>query len=141
MIKRDLIVALLTLAVVALTGAATLTTPAPQGSQTPVSTSTVTTGIPVVLNGSLPSNSVTTLISGTGTGWLVYTLTNEETNNGIRCMYGSTMGDPPATAPTAVRGNLIGPMVTLTERTAPSNRLDCIATSGTVTYDLTLYPK
>lgn len=101
----------------------------------------VTTGPPVVQNGSLNVNAPTTIIPGTGRGYIVYTLTNESTRDGIRCEYGGTAGEPPVRPPTPRTGSLIAPGVSITERTAPSNRLECIAVTGLPEYDITLYPK
>lgn len=101
----------------------------------------VTTGPPVIKNGTLSSTTVTTLVTGTGSGYIVYSLTNEDGSAGFRCEYGSIGGQAPAIVPTPVTGSLVAPGVTLVERTAPSNRLDCIATAGSPKYDLVLYPK
>lgn len=116
--------------------------PRVHADQEPSARSTnVTTGPPSVVNGTLTTGAVSTLIPGTGSGYLVYTLTNEDMSSGIRCEYGGVAGQAPAVAPTSVTGSLIAPGVSLIERTAPSNRLDCIAVSASVKYDLTLYPK
>jgi hypothetical protein len=101
----------------------------------------VTTGQVGVLNGVLTPSAVTTVLPGVGSGYLYYTLTNESTTNGIRCMYGGIAGQAPPTPPSASVGTWIAPAVTLAEHTAPSNRLDCIAVGGNVAVDVTLYPK
>lgn len=134
MTKRDIIVAVGTFLAMSLVGSSAI-------YQTQVASQTVTTGPPVVLNGQLTATAVTTIIPGTGSGYLAYTLTNEDILQGMRCMYGTITGGPPASAPSSTAGSLIAAGVSLTERTAPSNRLDCIAVAGTVNYDITLYPK
>lgn len=101
----------------------------------------VTTGPPIVQNGVLDNNVPVTIIPGTGRGYIVYTLTNESTRDGIRCEYGGTAGEPPVRPPTPRTGSLLNPGVSITERTAPSNRLECIAVTGRPEYDITLYPK
>lgn len=130
MTARDIMVALATVSVISFMGAVPQSAP-PQ----------VTTGAPVVINGQLTATTATTIIPGTGSGYWAYSLTNEDGGNGIRCEYGGIGGAPPATAPSPTVGSLVAPGVTLVERTAPSNRLDCIATVGTPKYDITLYPK
>lgn len=131
MTTRDILVALSTITVVSFMGAAAPQTSPPQ----------VTTGPPVVLNGSLNATTVSTLIPGTGSGYIVYSLTNEDPAAGIRCTFGGIAGQIPVVPPTPTSGTLIAAGVTFVERTAPSNRLDCIATVGNPRYDLTLYPK
>lgn len=106
-----------------------------------VSPTQVTTGPPVVENGTLQFGQVKTIVTGIGRGWLVYTLTNESMGDPFRCMYGSTTGDPPTSPPTVNNGSLVRPGVSLVERTAPSNRLDCIAVSGNPKYGITMYPR
>lgn len=110
-------------------------------AQAPVSTTQVTTGPPVVENGQLEWHRAKTVMPGIGRGWIVYTLTNEDTTCGIRCEYGSTTGEEPRERPTTTKGSFIAPGVSLVERTAPSNRLDCIAVCGNPKYDITMYPK
>lgn len=101
----------------------------------------VTTGPPVVKNGELDEHRFDTIIPGIGSGYIVWTFTNESKTEDIRCEYGGIAGEPPKREPTRDTGSLIGPRVSLTERTAPSNRLDCIAVDGRPKYDITLYPK
>lgn len=133
MTTRDVMVALIAVALVSFVGAAN-----PNPQTTPPQ---VTTGPPVVLNGTLSNTAFTTLIPGTGSGYIVWTLTNEDSGAGIRCEYGGITGQAPTTEPTAVDGSLVAPGVSLIERTAPSNRLDCIAVAGAPKFDLTMYPK
>lgn len=101
----------------------------------------VTTGPPVVENGKLRFGEVKTIVPGIGRGYIVYTLTNESMGDSFRCMYGTTTGDPPRDRPTTTEGTLVRPGVSLVERTAPSNRLDCTPVSGNPPYGITMYPK
>lgn len=134
MTKRDYIVILLTIAFMGIFGSAPFVPSTSQGQQ-------VTTGPPVVQNGTLNATAPITVLPGVGRGYIVWTLTNESTRDGLRCTYGGTTGEPPVQMPTTRTGSLLNPGVSLTERTAPSNRLECIAVSGNVDYDITLYPK
>lgn len=134
MTKRDYVIILLTMAFMGIFGSAPWVPSNSNGQQ-------VTTGPPVVQNGTLDDTHPQTIIPGTGRGYIVYTFTNESHLNGIRCEYGGTAGEPPARPPTTRTGSLIAPGVSITERTAPSNRLECIAVSGLPEWDITLYPK
>lgn len=130
------------MAFVMLMGAmSTLSTSGPQSTSTPSSRADLTTGTPpIVINGTM-SSTVKTIVSGTGSPYIAYSLTNEDAAAGFRCEYGGLEGQPPTTAPTTAVGSLVAAGITIVEKTDPNNRLDCIAVTGTPAYDITLYPK
>ena len=147
-IIEGIAISIIAIALMGQTPEVTPVPPAPQGELPieplivgPGNPPTVTTGVPVVINGVLSSTHVTILIPGTGSGWMWYMLTNESLKAGIRCEFGGIGGTPPIHEPSVLKGHLIAPMVTWHEHTAPSNRLDCVGMDLFVPFDLVLYPR